>query len=149
MNAPTLRPPIPADFPIFFRQQTDPISCELAAYPPREWERFDRNWRNSIEDSGIVARTIIIDGSVAGHLIAWPDDDRMLIGYWLDRALWDRGIMTSALAQFLPLVDTRPLFAHVAAHNPASASLLHRAGFVEQEHVIADDGVPEILLRLD
>ena len=148
-QAVALREVLATDIPEFFRQQIDPIACELAAYPPREPERFDTNWRASIADPEIVARTIVVDGAVAGHLIAWPADGRRLVGYWLDRKLWDHGIMTSALAEFLPLVSQRPLFAHVAEHNPASASLLGRAGFVEQEHVIAEDGVPEIIFRLD
>lgn len=149
MSRVLLRLPVVEDIPLFYAQQTDPIACALAAYPPREWERFDRNWRNSIDDPEIVTRTILVDDLVAGHLISWPDGDSRLFGYWLERSLWGRGIMTSALEQFLPQVVTRPLQAVVAEHNVASAKLLLRAGFVEEIRRIADDGVPEILFRLD
>lgn len=149
MSRVRLRLPIAEDIPLFYAQQTDPIACDLAAYPPREWERFDHNWRNSIEDPAVISRTILVNDVVAGHLISWSDGESRLFGYWLERALWGRGIMTSALAQFLPLVESRPLHAIVAKHNPASARLLLRAGFAETQRVIADDGVPEIHFRLD
>ena len=149
MHQVELRPPVVDDIPHFFAQQTDPVSRELAAYALREWDRFDANWRDSIVNPDIVARTIVVDDAIAGHLISWPDADQQLFGYWLERSLWGRGIMTTAVSAFLPLVEARPLVATVATHNAASAKLLLRAGFVETQRVIADDGIPEIHFRLD
>jgi RimJ/RimL family protein N-acetyltransferase len=49
----------------------------------------------------------------------------------LDRpARWGRGIASAALRTFLEIEVARPLFAHVAAHNLGSATVLKRAGFV-------------------
>ena len=149
MRRVTLRETVFADIPVFFEQQTDPIAREVAAYPLKAWERFESGWRRSIEEEVHILRTIDVEGVVAGHLVAWQENGDAFFGYWLDRALWGQRIMTAAIAEFLPLIPSRPLFATVAVHNDASAALLIRAGFIEVERRIADDGVLEILFRLD
>lgn len=149
MRPASLRATTVDDIPFFFSQQTDPIACELAGYPLKEWERFDAGWRKSLDEGAHILRTIDVDGVVAGHFVAWQEQDDWFFGYWLERALWGQGIMTAAIAQFLPLIPSRPLFATVAVHNTASARLLLRAGFCEVERRIADDGVFEILFRLN
>ena len=40
-----------------------------------------------------------------------------LVGYWIGRRDWGRGIATRALALFLERVTTRPLYAFVAVNN--------------------------------
>ena len=41
------------------------------------------------------------DGEVAGNIGSWLSDGKREIGYWIDRALWGRGIATEALSAFL------------------------------------------------
>ena len=57
------------------------------------------------------------------------------IGYFLDPALWGRGLMTEALSAFLPEVfDRFPVNRIVADHfedNPASGAVLRKLGFAE------------------
>jgi RimJ/RimL family protein N-acetyltransferase len=75
------------------------------------------------------------------------------VGYWLGREFWGRGIATEALSQFLGVVKTRPLFAHVAKHNHGSRRVLEKCGFKvigEDKYTIpANDVVEENVLKLD
>jgi RimJ/RimL family protein N-acetyltransferase len=61
--------------------------------------------------------------------VAWWKDDRRCVGYWLGRDFWGRGLGTQALAPFLALETTRPLFADTDISNYASQRLLQRCGF--------------------
>ena len=45
------------------------------------------------------------------------------------REYWGQGIASAALRQFLALIATRPLTAHVAKHNLASLRVLQKCGF--------------------
>jgi RimJ/RimL family protein N-acetyltransferase len=76
-----------------------------------------------------VTRTILADGVVAGHALSFERDGRRLVGYWLAREHWGRGIATRALAAFLEVLPQRPLHATVAEHNAASLRVLAKAGF--------------------
>ena len=52
------------------------------------------------------------------------------VGYWVDRALWGRGIASRALELLLREVVGRPLHATVATSNGASLRVLRKCGFV-------------------
>ena len=54
---------------------------------------------------------------------------KQLLGYWVGREWWGRGIATQALALFVDEVSIRPLYAHVAAHNVGSIRVLDKCGF--------------------
>ncbi|HEX5689187.1 MAG TPA: GNAT family N-acetyltransferase [Roseiflexaceae bacterium] len=66
------------------------------------------------------------------------------IGYWLGRQFWGQGIATQAVAAFLEIVTTRPLYAYAVAHNVASRRVLEKCGFLP--HSQDAEG---LLLRLD
>ncbi len=57
------------------------------------------------------------------------------LGYWIGRRFWRHGVATEAAARLarwaLANLDLDRLEAHVAVDNPASGSVLHRAGFRE------------------
>ncbi len=53
-----------------------------------------------------------------------------LLGYWLGREYWGRGIASAAVAQFLTYEKTRPLHARVAKHNLGSIRVLEKSGFI-------------------
>jgi len=56
------------------------------------------------------------------------------VGYWLGEQFWGRGVMTEALTAVTDFCfDNFPLgriSAEVFAHNPASARVLEKAGFI-------------------
>lgn len=141
------------DLPIFFEHQRDPVANRMAAFPARDRDAFMQHWTTNVlpDDSGIE-RTITLDEQVVGNILCFERDGETLIGYWIGREHWGQGIASSALAQFLALVDVRPLHAHAAKHNVGSLRVLEKCGFVvvgESAIVESGEGFEDVLLRLD
>ena len=121
----------------------------MAAVPPREREAFDRHWAGILSDRGIVKQTVQVDGEVAGYICCFRKGGLDQVGYWLGRRFWGGGVATRALEQFLAqLARRRPLHAHVAKGNPASARVLEKCGFVRCGDHTGADGVEETVFRL-
>ena len=143
----------PDDLPIFYEHQLDADATRMAAFPSRDRAAFDAHWANNIlGNPANITRTILVDDEVAGNIGSWAQDDARLIGYWIGKEHWGKGVATRALAAFLYLVTERPLYAHVAKHNAASIRVLEKCGFrVEREESVEDAGkdVVEIVLVLD
>jgi len=66
---------------------------------------------------------------VAGNVVSWGQSGERAIGYWIGKEYWGKGIATKALSEFLRVLKTRPLYAHVAKHNIASLQVLKKCGF--------------------
>lgn len=136
MNPPkglvSLRPVEVSDLEIFFAHQLDPEATRLAAFPSRDREAFMVHWAtNILGNPANACRTILCDDRVVGNIGAWNDAgtrERML-GYWLGREFWGRGIASAAVAQFLQVESKRPLTARVAKHNLGSRRVLEKSGF--------------------
>jgi RimJ/RimL family protein N-acetyltransferase len=127
-----LRPVTDADLPIFFEQQLDPEANYMAAFTagdPSGRADFDAHWARIRADPTITPRTILAAGQVAGHIASFTRDGDAEVTYWLGKPFWGRGIATTALAAFLPLIPTRPLYARVAKDNPGSLRVLQKCGF--------------------
>jgi RimJ/RimL family protein N-acetyltransferase len=116
------------DLPLFFEHQRDPVAVAMVAFNSREREAFDQHWAKLLADEKNLAKTILVGDEVAGNIGSWTSDGKREIGYWIDRALWGRGIATEALSAFLRLEQARPLHAGVAKHNTASIRVLQNAG---------------------
>lgn len=138
------------DLPIFFEHQRDPEALRMAAFPSRERDAFMTHWRTNVLRPENRTRTIVMDGVVVGNIGSWEQDAMRLVGYWIGREHWGRGIATRALSEFLVLEPARPLHAWVASHNLASIRVLEKCGFhtVRNEPPHAPDGVDEVLMRL-
>src|SRR3954452_18333960 len=126
------------DLQLFFEHQRDPIAVALVAFRSRDRAAFDQHWEKLLADDSCLKKTIVVvsagsaDSSahqVAGNIGSWLSDGKREIGYWIDRTLWGRGIATAALAAFLRLEQTRPLYAGVATHNAASIRVPQKCGF--------------------
>jgi RimJ/RimL family protein N-acetyltransferase len=142
------------DLEVFFEHQRDPEATGMAAVGARDKERFAAHWAKIRVDDANVLRTIVADGVVAGNIVSWEQDGQRLLGYWVGREHWGRGVATKALVRFLAEVPARPLHAHVATHNVGSIRVLEKAGFrrdPEQEAAEPepDDGVEEFIFVLD
>lgn len=142
------------DLEVFFVHQADPQAVEMAAFPARDEDQFAAHWAKVRADDALVARTIVADGMVAGNIGSWPDDGQQLLGYWVGREWWGRGVATQALALFVDEVSIRPLYAHVAAHNVGSIRVLEKCGFrrdraLEAAEAAPDDGVEEFIFVLN
>lgn len=118
-----------ADLPLFFEWQRDPASTDMAGLPARDREAFDAHWAKIRRDQGVTLRTVVADGAVAGNVLAFVQSGKPVVGYWIGRDHWGRGIATRALAAFLREVTARPLYATVALGNTASVRVLEKCGF--------------------
>jgi RimJ/RimL family protein N-acetyltransferase len=131
------------DLPILFDHQTDPEGARMAAFKSRDRDAFMAHWAKIMANPACALRVILADGAVAGQIGAWTDGAERLVGYWIGREFWGRGIASAALVQFLNDEVTRPLTAHVAKHNLASIRVLQKAGFV----VVGEEAV-ELVYKL-
>jgi RimJ/RimL family protein N-acetyltransferase len=148
-----LRPVEDQDLDVFFDHQADPEAIEMAAFPARDKDQFAAHWAKIRADDAVIQRTIVADGAVAGNIGSWEQDGQRLLGYWVGREHWGRGVATRALAQFVDLVTARPLYAHVAVHNTGSIRVLEKCAFqrdlVEEAKAPApDDGIEEFIYVL-
>jgi RimJ/RimL family protein N-acetyltransferase len=152
-----LRPLEPADDDVLFELMRDPESVRMAAFTARDPDdraAFDAHRARIRANPTVTERAIIRDGRVVGSIGCWVDEGHTEITYWVDRAMWGRGIAGRALALFLEVVPARPLRARAASDNAASLAVLRRAGF---EVVGTDVGyanarnteLEETILRLD
>ncbi len=83
---------------------------------------------------------IEVDGAVAGGIGVTPGAlehaGSVMIGYWVGKRFWGRGIATDALrtltTHMLATLRPRRLWANVMAANAASARVLENAGYVRE-----------------
>ena len=149
MSAISLREVTEADVEVFYGYQRDPVAVAMAAVPAREKEAHRQHWAKIQADETSINKTILFGDEVAGSIGSWVQDDKRLIGYWIGREHWGKGVATSALGMFVDLLGERPLFAHVAKHNLGSIRVLEKCGFEAQSEETGKDGVVELLMRLD
>ena len=134
------------DLDVLFEQQREPEAVAMAIFPAREREAFDAHWRRVLANDRNVIRVIEVDGEVAGNVVSWEQDGRRLVGYWLGREYWGRGLATAALAELVQQLEVRPLHAWVAATNGGSIRVLEKCGFVRVGEHTSD--VEEYLYEL-
>jgi RimJ/RimL family protein N-acetyltransferase len=129
INSVQLRDAEETDLAIFFEQQLDPAAIQMAAFPSRNREAFMAHWSKIMVDDSVVIKTILFNGVIAGNIVCFKQLGEREVGYWLGKEYWGKGIASQALTQFLDLIKTRPLYAHVAKHNIASKRVLEKCGF--------------------
>lgn len=104
------------------------------------------------------ALAICRDGQACGGIAITPGTGERQgtasLGYWLGPSHWNQGLMGRVLALYVPWVmadaGLHRLLAEVMEHNPASARVLLRHGFVEQgcaRRAVRKDGVLRDLRR--
>jgi RimJ/RimL family protein N-acetyltransferase len=96
---------------------------------PKNKVVFDAHWDKILHSSQNIARTIVAEGQVAGHIACYPGGENLEVTYWLGREFWGRGLATQALNRMLQLVVDRPIFARAAADNIGSIRVLQKRGF--------------------
>lgn len=129
-----LRDVVEDDLETFLAYEHDPEAVARPRFVPRERDAFLRHWRTRVlggPDSFV--QTIVVDGAVAGSIVAWDaDDGRRFTGYCLGRGVWGRGVGSAAMRAFLERERGRPLYADPHEGNTASCRLLERCGFVRE-----------------
>jgi RimJ/RimL family protein N-acetyltransferase len=140
------------DLSIFFEHQLDADAIEMAAFPARDREAHMAHWAKILADETVVTKTIVIDGEVAGNIVSWVKGDRRVIGYWVGKAHWGKGVATEAVKKFVAQISERPLYAFVATRNVGSIRVLQKCGFTIRSQLApspSDDGVEEVLMELE
>lgn len=125
-----LRDVVEADVVVFYEQQLEPEATRMAHFPSRDREAFYAHWQRLLANDAVTNRTIVADGKVAGNIGCWEQDGRRLVGYWLGREFWGRGLATEALSELIGEVTERPLYAWVVSSNIGSIRVLEKCGFV-------------------
>ncbi|GIE96153.1 GNAT family N-acetyltransferase [Paractinoplanes rishiriensis] len=152
-----LRPVVDADLDALFDMMRDPEAVTMAAFTPQDptdRASFDAKMSRIRTDPEITLRAITYDGRLAGSISAFRMEGDLELTYWVDRALWGRGIASQALTLFLKTVPIRPLHARAASDNLGSLRVLTKAGFQRQTTEIAYASarrteIEETVLRLD
>jgi RimJ/RimL family protein N-acetyltransferase len=144
----SLRDVTESDIEVFYEHQSDPVATKMAAFPARSKEAHTAHWHKVLADDDAISRTIVFDGQVAGNIGSWKRDGIQMLGYWIGRDLWGKGIATSALSQLLAEFRTRPIYAHVAVDNIASKRVLEKCNFRVVDRREEEDGVEEEVLVL-
>ena len=133
VSGPLLRDVVRTDLPIFFEHQADPEATAMADFPARVRKAFDAHWERLLADPSLTKKTIVFEGQVAGNIGSWAQDGRQLVGYWIGKEFWGKGLATQALRELIDELDTRPLHAYVAKTNIASIRVLEKCGFVRSD----------------
>lgn len=148
-----LREVVDADLAALFEHQRDPEAVAMAAFPARDRPAFDSHWAKIRADPACMVRTILCDAHVAGNIGSWDQSGNRMIGYWIGREFWGRGVATKALAEYLSHETARPLYAWVAKENVGSIRVLEKCGFTPSEEDLGSSEIPgyeveEVLMEL-
>jgi RimJ/RimL family protein N-acetyltransferase len=150
MPAVRLRAVRDEDLPVLYEHQLDEAANRMAAFRPRDRDAFMAHWARILDDATALARAIEADGTIVGNIGSWAGQGVRLVGYWIGREHWGRGIATAALRAFLDEDRSRPLHALVATENLGSIRVLEKCGFQRSdEELTSGDEVEELVVRLD
>ena len=90
------------------------------------------------------------DDEVVGDIVSWLDGGGREVGYWIGREYWGQRVTRrAALRSLLEEIDDRPLSPTSSADNIGSQRVVEHCGFVRVGEEVADDGVHELIFRLD
>ena len=152
----TLRELTLADAPSLARHADDPdIASHMRDRFPHPYRQSDAEFFIAMIADGEGEQAWAIDhqGEAVGVVGAFPGTDvysgSWEIGYWVGRAHWGRGVITSVVqAVCLHLFDqcgARRVWAGIFSGNPASERVLEKAGFtsegVARAHVVKNGEV--------
>ncbi|RSN25803.1 GNAT family N-acetyltransferase [Amycolatopsis sp. WAC 04169] len=152
-----LRPVEDRDLDTLYELMRDPESVRMAAFiarDPDDREAFDRHMARLRTSPDLTLRAVTGDGRFLGTIGSFFVEGDAEITYWIDRAVWGRGVASRALALFLEMVEVRPLYARAASDNFGSLRVLRKAGFrvigTEVAYASTRDGeIDETVLRLE
>ena len=153
----SLRPTTPSDLETLFQFQLDKEGGYLAAFMPSDHTdkaAYIQKHTQLLDNPSVNNQTILLDETIVGSIAKFEIQGDAELTYWIDRAYWGQGIASKALATFLTLEPTRPLYGRVAFDNMGSQKVLEKCGFIK---VGTDKGfanargmeIEELIFRLD
>lgn len=118
-----------SDLDALFDQMRDPESVWMAAFTsrdPNDREAFDAHMARVRAAPDVTMRAVTRDGHLVGSIGSFVIGSDTEITYWIARSVWGQGVASSAVALFLNMVPTRPLFARAASDNIGSLRVLSK-----------------------
>ena len=95
----TLRNIETSNISIFFEQQLGPEANRMAAFvrkDSRDEVAFDAHWKQILDSTGIVNKTILCGNEVAGHIFVLPPVRELQMTYCLGKKHWGEGSRSSS-----------------------------------------------------
>ena len=120
------------DLNVLFEFQLDEEANHLAAFTskdPTDKTAYIEKYSKHLADPAINNQTIRVNGVIAGSIAQFVMENKAEITYWIDRKLWGQGVATTALRDFLKIVQIRPIYGRVAFDNFGSQKVLEKCGF--------------------
>jgi RimJ/RimL family protein N-acetyltransferase len=130
----TLRTLADSDLDALFEWESDPRAVRMAAFTradPSDRSAFDAHNERVRNDPANLLLAIDDDAEFVGTVGSFTIEGEREVSDWIAPARWGQGVASQALRAFLAIEPTTPLHGRVADHNPGSAKVLTRAGFVE------------------
>lgn len=127
-----LRDVVESDLERFVELPPEPAGeQQVGTTPPEtgEKETYWSFWHGPLGDPGVLKKSILYQGQVAGYLLYFNQFGEQEVGYWLRRDFWGRGIATQALRLFLQEITARPIYGRADQHNLASIRVMEKCGF--------------------
>ena len=153
-----LRDRTPDHVRVYFERTQD---AEIQKFFPQTVTNLQQALRNyeatRKPDASSYGRTIYVDGKYVGDVWCYGIDltqtPQTMISYCIfDKSCWGKGIMTSALAQFLVEITNRYSISCMGAFsfclNTASIRVLERNGFRIHD-VFVEDGRESVYLQAE
>jgi ribosomal-protein-alanine N-acetyltransferase len=136
-----LRKIVPEDAEAVFKWMSDPEVARYECWTPHSFVGYSRGYIREVfgdyQSDRLYWWGIELDGELVGSVCVVNVDDldrRALLGYALRRDCWSKGYTTEAVKAVLRYmfleVGLNRLEATHAVDNPASGSVLQKAGFV-------------------
>jgi RimJ/RimL family protein N-acetyltransferase len=146
-----------ADLDALFDQMPDPQSVWMAAFTPDDPDdrtAFDAHMARVRSSPDIALRAVTCDGQLVGSIAAFVLEGQTEVSYWIDRAVWGRGVASRTLGLLMALVPVRPVHARAASDNVGSLRVLQKSGFkiIGTENSFApgrNSTIEETILRKD
>ncbi|MCU1415333.1 MAG: putative acetyltransferase [Microbacteriaceae bacterium] len=129
-----------SELDLLFEWEQHPVAIEMAAFTradPSDRAAFDAHYERIRADPDVMLRAIDDGQGLVGTIGSFTIEGDREITYWISPERWGEGVASAALAAFLDIEHTRPLFARAADHNLGSTAVLVRAGF---ERIGGDTG---------
>lgn len=129
-----LRPTVVADLETLFQFQLDEEAGYLAAFMPKDptdKAAYIAKHTKLMAEPSVNNQTIMLGDKIVGTVAKFVIEGDAEITYWIDKPYWRKGIATQALAEFLTIEHSRPIFGRVAFDNWGSQRVLEKCGFVK------------------
>jgi hypothetical protein len=122
-----VRPVVESDLETFYEHQTDPEATAMAVFGAQEHDAYMERWHQRIlANPDNYARTITVDGAVAGNLLSWSMEGTRYVGYWIGREFWGRGVATAGMRALLEEIQERWSWSPTSARSACSRRAVSR-----------------------